>query len=875
MTPTNAAAAWEASPDDALLFDARLGQYRLGDGIRGYQTPDGVCVDMADMIMALDIPVRLDKKLRRATGWAFAEANTITIDREADVVQIMNKREKVGAAIHDTPEGWCADTAKLGQWLGVSLNADTNNAVLIIKATTKLPVEMAAERKDRAAKIRPVAAFDLKSMPHSTRPFRGFKTPAVDVVVSAGGMKDKRQGSRLDFGYEAYVAGEIGPVAFDARIASNQKGVPETLRVRAYRSDPDGKLLGPLKATQVAAGDVMGFSTQLVAQSSVGRGAMITNRPLERPDSFDKTNFRGELPVGWDAELYRNGQLLAFAVNRSDGRYEFLDVPLLFGQNRFEIILYGPQGQIRREERSVPVGPDSIPPRQTWYWAGLNQDGRDLFGIGPGYRIGTGGWRGSIGLERGLNTRTSAMLALHSMEVKEVGRRNFLEAALRRSIGPTLVEVSGSADSKGGIAARLQLLGEFKGTYISAETTHAMGGFTSDRIFLGVTGSHAISVDHSFGKGRSMFPTHFEARYTTRVNGGDQLDMTGRVSANVGRYNVTGSLNWQMQKVPFGPDPPARLDAGLLLNGRVGKFRLRGETRFRIRPDARFDSASLVAEWTGKGDYERSANWRAEIGYDGPMKRARLGLGYVRRFEKLALTASVEGATDGSIAGGLNLAFSLGADPRSGGGVRMTSGRIAAHGQTLARVYRDLNGDGVRQADEPLEKDVQLTAGRTPVAGLTDAKGEVIIDGMTAFQPVLLGVDASSLPDPLIQPSSPGLVVTPRPGVTMRVDLALSAAGEVDGTLVRAGGGGIEGVDLELVNATNVVMGRTRSDFDGYFLFEGVPYGQYSLRIAKLSSEAGRLRPHIDGRITVSGTTPTHHAGVIAAQSSDVRTAGD
>lgn len=42
------------------------------------------------------------------------------------------------------------------------------------------------------------------------------------------------------------------------------------------------------------------------------------------------------------------------------------DVPLLYGQNRFEIVLYGPQGQIRRETRNVPVGLDSIPPRKSF-----------------------------------------------------------------------------------------------------------------------------------------------------------------------------------------------------------------------------------------------------------------------------------------------------------------------------------------------------------------------------------------------------------------------------------------------------------------------------------------------------------------------------
>ena len=42
------------------------------------------------------------------------------------------------------------------------------------------------------------------------------------------------------------------------------------------------------------------------------------------------------------------------------------------------------------------------------------------------------------------------------------------------------------------------------------------------------------------------------------------------------------------------------------------------------------------------------------------------GIGIVRRFDKFSLTASAEAATDGSVAAGLNLAFSLGPDPRNG-----------------------------------------------------------------------------------------------------------------------------------------------------------------------------------------------------------------
>lgn len=862
--------AWKPNADDALLFEVRLGQYRLGDGVRGYQLPQGTCLDFGDTILALDIPVRLDKQSRRATGWAFNERHTIVIDRERGEEQIMNSRRKVAPDdIIDAPEGWCVRTEVLARWLGVELNPDVSNALLIVKSDHKLPPELTLERRSRVP-IQQVS-FDLASLPSSSAPWRGVKMPAVDVVASAGVVRDKASGNRVDAQYELYATGEAGPVAYDARLSSNRTGVPESLRVRAYRADPTGHLLGPLRATQVAVGDIQGFMTPLVSQISVGRGAMITNRPIERPNSFDKTSFIGELPRGWDAELYRNGQLLAFANDRADGRYTFDDIPLQYGQNRFDIVLYGPQGQIRHESRSVPVGLDSIPPRKTYYWASIDQDGHDLLDLNalPTYRVG--GWRGTLGIERGLDARTSFAVTLQSLIAQTGQRMYYAEASVRRAIGAALMEFSAAQEMHGGRALRAQMLAELGQTYIAAETIWVSGGFISDRLTNDVTGQHQLSIDRTFGRGRSVVPVHLEARYTTRRGGLSSLDVAMRASAMIGPVSLTGDIAAHREHALFGPSPPSTIDSGLLLNGRIGKIRLRGEARYRIAPSAQFESATLVGEWNANADLLNPALWRAELGYDAQLHRARAGMGYVRTFDRFALNANAEIASDGSVAAGLSVAFSIGPNPT--GGIRMTSAKLASHGSALVRVYRDSNANGHHDAGEPWEKGVQISAGRVPVEKLTDGEGGVIVDDLEPYQPVLVGVDASSLPDPMVQPSTPGLVIMPRPGVATVINLPLVSAGDVDGTLVHDGGGTLQGVDLELVDIEGRVVARTRSDFDGFFLFEGVPYGHYSIRIARLSADAVGVLTALSASTIVDGAHPSAHLGSVAARPNEQRSA--
>src|SRR3546814_13735158 len=106
-------------------------------------------------------------------------------------------------------------------------------------------------------------------------------------------------------------------------------------------------------------------------------------------------------------------------------------------------MLYGEVRWARRRFKEGQVGVDSVPPQQTWYCAGGAQENTDLIEFG-GQRGGAyrRGWRGTAGSERGLDTRTPASFYLHSLLVENV-RRHYGEVALRRSIGPALLEVGG------------------------------------------------------------------------------------------------------------------------------------------------------------------------------------------------------------------------------------------------------------------------------------------------------------------------------------------------------------------------------------------------------------------------------------------------
>ena len=849
--------SWAANPDEQFLLDVKLHQYRLGDGVRAYNTPQGTCLVFADFLTTLDVPMKIDLSARKASGWAFKESNRISIDAAAGRVDYAGKSEKLAATdIRETPEGWCVDTAALSRWFGIGVKPVTSGSALVLETEAKLPVELALEREKRAENLHK-AKFDLASLPQVRLPYRMWRAPALDFVVSAGMTYRADTGAKVDRRTSVYAAGEIAHLSYDAQISTNEKDLPSSLRLRAYKSDPDGGLLGPLHATHFGFGDVAGLATRLSGSATSGRGAVVTNRPVVSPTSFDRTRFEGDLPAGWDAELYRNGELLAFAHGDSRQRYVFDDVQLMYGENQISIVLYGPQGQVRTRDEVINVGQDNVPPGKTWYWAGVNQPGRDLVSLkGDAISPLEPTMQATLSVEHGIDERTSVGVLAQTMLLQDQ-RVTFVEGSVRRSIGSALVEVGVSKESSGGTAARAQLLAKLGSLNVSAEAIaakdfHLQGGAATTQR------EARLAVDAPVRLGRAVIPAHADVHYVSRPDGSSQLDAAARLAATIDRFNLAAEVRYTQQYLAKGPAPPADVVADLIGTGRVGPVRVRGAASFEVNGKSRFRGAELTGYWSASDNVD----WEGTLAYDGPLHRARARISHINRFDGLALAITGEAASDGSVAIGFNLNFSL--DPTHG--LSFSRQPLASAGSVRARVYRDLNDNGVADPGEPLEKGAIITAGHTVARQPTDAKGTVIVAGLATFTPITVGIDRSSLGDPMLAPKKALQVVVPRPGVRAQVDIPLVSSGDIEGAIVKNGGLGFEGIDLELLDSSGAVVGTARTDYDGYFLFDGVPYGTYRVRIVKTSADAISVSGELKLQATVDDQHPVARLGTTQLQ---------
>lgn len=838
------ASGWKANDDDYLLLQLTIKNFKLTYDVRGYQTDRGVCLDLADVVQSLDLPIRIDKKSRRATGWLFAEDQEITIDRSSNTVQNVNTGQApLANDIYDTPEGWCVDTDALSRWFGVDFRPDLFNAAVRLESDTDLPFMQAIERRKRAERIRPRnVTFDLSQYPSSEMEYRTWRTPSVDVVADVEVRQNSPVGGRVEF----FAAGEALGASYTARISTDNQLEPQTLRVRAYRSNAAGGLLGPLDATDVAIGDVETVPGRLVGQTGVGRGAFVTNRPLNQTSRFSSTVLRGTLPSGWDAELYRNGQLLAFQSSRDDGRYEFIDVDLFFGRNDFEVVLYGPQGQIRRDRSSIPVGVNQIEPGQTYYWAGVVQDNRDLIQLQSFDERESQlpqKWRWGLGVERGLTKRTSAGFGVHNL-FRNGARHTYTEATFTHALTFAQVELAAAHEFGGGVVTDLNTLGRVGNINFGANARVFFGEFEGEFAENELDYLGGVNFSTALRMGRLSLPIQGAVSHGKRSNGEAVKAVSLITSVSAGRLSVSAQLTHERDS---GRPENDGTEITLIANRRWRDIRLRGNATFQASgPNKGLESATVRVET----DIGEDSTLQGDLDYIANNDEFRLTAGYTHRFKEFSLRGDAFVTSRGGVGAGVQAAFSLGPDPVSGG-VRVTHAKLARNGQAAVTVFRDDNGNDRRDAGEPVLPNILVEAGLRSTDAVTGENGTAIVDELRPFHPVLVGIDESSLEDPFLAPSTKGIVITPRPGVAARIDLPISPTGEIEGSLLSVTGTQQSGVRLQLIDDRGAIAAETVSEFDGFFLFQRVPYGQYRLKISDEAGEALRVKTALalqDGR---------------------------
>ena len=666
----------------------------------------------------------------------------------------------------------------------------------------------------RPARLQPEATFDrqfsfldagrldytfLQTFYPQVKPFRTFTTRLTGIALG----------------------GDV-----EARAVGNLSSGLHFTQTRArWRYVP---LRSPL-VKQIVVGDYV--SSGLLPRETYG--IQLTNTPANPRILFAEETFRGQLESGRPTYLFK-GSTLESVDHDTTGGYDFY-TDLRYGVNLVNITEFGHWGETYGFTRRISIPYTLVPPAEIDY------------GIALGRMRGAGNpWYGDLSFQWGITSRVTAGARTEYFGVRALPTSVYPSFSVTARLTDHLIGetvVSPNALVRGTLDLTLPSLAGGSFAFTDYRRVHLFNprnaindlsgllylpfSTNGSRFAVEVSGTQTIlqiTRERRLRLGLSAFLGIISPRITTQY-------------AWIHSYNTPETTQLVFRETE--PSIRVRLPGNLFVSVGAPYDHLRGKVR-----NARFSAVvqplpSLFFEF----QYDRSFIVQSTV--------ARLRLQYTFPFARVTAgsTFNNEVIYDQSITG------SIGAAPRLGELFFENTSFGAGFGGIILAPFVDANGDGIRNADEPVISSATLRASTMGEGGfkLTQIPDVGwVFTRAVPYQDYVVELDQKDFSNPLWIPQYNVLGVSAPPGSYTYVEIPVITGGVVRGRVAQLKGPAEQiGVDFlrvtlreeiseeELNRHNRTRFEKTAETFStGDFEFIGVPPGNYtvSLESAQVAS---------------------------------------
>lgn len=823
-------------PDDQMLIvGVSLGSTSLHDGLVAYSDGERVFLPLLELCKTLDIPIEGSVEAGTAEGWFRDESWRFVLDSERRILSLNGREQTIDWSLIERHEqDFYVPSDHFAGWLGLTLEVQLGNSRIHLPSGQRLPLEQKLERKDRWARQQRQRPAAMRNTPIAPPKNAWLAWPSIDANASLGlnGDRDSRiTTTRMDLLAVGELLRSNATLSLNARDDSRQGSTTDT-RLRLGRPAISANDIG------WSAGDINAPLLPLLSAQADGLGIRVGNTDdAQSMTDFSRTTLRGEALNGWDVELYRNNDLIAFLTVESANQYQFDEVALQPGLNLFRVVMYGPQGQRRERLERIVVGNDMLTRgKEHWQGFAMLRDERLLPGPlndGEQQRASTGSLMAGFGYRRALTSRWSMGLDALTAELDDGQQHRYLSARTQAGWLGLLLEGQWLRDVTGGWAGRVsaQSLGIANNAGIDYER---FADFDSPEI-NGIEGGDALTErlrarwnNRSFERFSSTL--EYELNRYRRTSGVDTGTLretrTSRLRLSQRWRALTTSTSLEARQET---DRPTLVDGGMLLNYRRPRFDIASQWSYRFAPDASLRTANITTNWNLREHLRLRANLNRN--FDQSVRtRFDLGLSWTTSRWLTSLHGGRD--TDGRYEIGLNIFTSL---QRADGRWRADSRSGTGTSSVLAHVFLDRNGNGRFDGDDEPLPDVRFSSGMGGDVPNTDARGMALLTRLPANQAMSIAIREDSLGNPYWIPLSPVQQIRAQPGQVVALSFPVMQSTEIDGTVYFMKGAErkpASNVSLQLLDRSGAVVRELRTAFDGAYLFDRVRPGDYTLRVA-------------------------------------------
>lgn len=862
---------------DELILGVEIGAEEPRAAISdvfAYKSKTSARVGIVTFAQLLELPLKFNAELNKAEGWLFNENNifSLSIDKQTEQLTVFAN----GKTWQLTPSEYSVETDDLyldlellAEWFGLSFQIDESRLKLALTSKRQLPVELRLARRNKD--ITPASVATRSVMPYRETGYKLFTPPLLDAQV---GVSHRAGQSNASYS----VSGSQDLAFFTGRyyFSGARANLLNSARLTLSRESESNDLLGPAKATEFELGDIQSVGG---GGQNVGRGLRFSNTPLYSSVDGQQVSLIGEVADGWDVELYRNGVLIGQELGVSDGRYDFNNVQLEFGINEFELVFYGPQGQVESRIETYNLDPSSIQQGQFRYQFSVLEANKSVFPLEEkNYQSGAEqtGLQTDVSTSYGLFDWLSLRAGYGDYQPK--GQKSERNSSFGASVSlfnkaflnSTFIE-SEDISKQALYDLRTQAYGQSLGVNFRRFENLRLRSDSGKQI----NDSLAANMSGTLLKGWE-YPISYQNGWQRVESTNQKVDtFTNSIGVRTGVGSFNHSLQWQkLMELPEVSVPAVQnvinaddyalnllqqleLEQQQALEGMTDLNRsILGSIQYRNSFNSIF--TRITANYSVKPD---SALTSYGVNLSYPMTpnvntnfsvfryqltgqtSGNLGLNW--RLNDLYLSASASYNTLSGWSGGLSARFGFGVSDEVG--YFSTNNTVSQAGAVTARVFEDKNLNGVKDETEPLiaGAEVHSLIGAKKTA-VTDSKGLAALTGLTPLQKTDIVVDRSSFEDPTMKTLIPGVAITGRKGRMEHIDFAVTSTGELEGTLyLGTADGQMEPAAyamIQLVNEAGEVVDTAQSEFDGYYLFVDILPGKYKVMIDKSFTNRRNLR---------------------------------
>lgn len=824
---TGAASLYEEpDPDNLRLLQLRVGVIEMEGVIDAYTLHNITLIPLGALSEAIDMPliVEADKGLVR--GSMYKPEQTFFLDVPNRQVILAGKTYPISLdQVKIYPGDIYIDSNLLSQWLPFKLEVNLYSSFVKIQSEEKLPFEKKIEREKQYARLKARGVLAGPQYPEYFEPYAMWSYPFMTLNLQSTTTYNESTGNTgTAYNYSVQSTGDMFKLESSMYLSGSDTKPFDAFRFTLGKKDPEGRLLGPLKAQEYSFIHVNTPTSNLISRPTLPEaGFSVSSYPLAIQGEFDRHTFRGELPDGWEVELYQNGSLIGYVNKSTEGQYVFENIPLQFGRNHFRLAFYGPQGQEREEFRTFDLS-DALVQKGKQYYRVVGATDKD------------GGYHSGIQYDYGVSNRftlsaevQSLMLGKDKQINKPAQQEDFVRVGVRTLSDRLLLSGDVVSTSSGGSLAELGLkstLGantqiDLQGTVLKdyvSDTYPELSDPLVNRTYLALTSTLPPIFSASI-------PVNFGLRSDAHKSGATTNTLSNRLSMTIYRLSISNSLS-----LVSASSQSDQLTGQLQISRRHQKFNLRGDIGYSVSPQSDISNVALTIDniRKGKGIYSFGVNQQINP------SQTQLSARYYRPVGVFALNSSITYNTSGAHSLALGLTMGIGREPRTPKWL-FDAKPIAGTGAVSAKVFIDKNQNGVFDPGEQPIEGVKFTRNGSGLNATTDKNGIAMITNLTSHQPSDIGISMRTLEDPLWSPLIEGVRVTPRPGSVSIVDFPVLETGEIDGTTYLASGSALRPVSdvlMELIDVNGKVIQIQTTAADGFYVFSKVPAGKYLVRVS-------------------------------------------